>query len=143
MRAVRPSLVALACALSVSLSFSACDTPDPSAGDVDVLAPTDPRLAMAVADVDPMTGEVRSWATAPLDAEDDAWIGYPGNVQLDISHGLGRTPNAVLVYLAFTPDGRFPALAAGDLARIIEVDASHVVVANGTNGNYFARVVVF
>lgn len=141
MRGLRSCLVALA--LAGALSLPACDTPDPSGGDVDVLAPTDPRLAMAVADVDPMTGEVRSWATAPLDGEDDAWIAYPGNIQLDISHGLGRAPNGVLVYLAFTPDGRFPALAAGDLARIIEVDASHVVVANGTNGDYFARVVVF
>lgn len=140
MRALGPLLVALACALSL---LPACDAPDPSADDVDVIPPSDPRLAMAVADIDATSGEVRSWATAPLDAEGDEWIAFPGNIQLDISHGLGRTPNGVLVYLAFTPDGEFPALAAGDLARIIEVDETHVVVANGTNGNYFARVVLF
>ncbi len=68
---------------------------------------------------------------------------YDGHIQLDIEHELGRTPSGVLVYISFTPDGMIPALAAGDLAQIRAIDANHVVVWNNTNGQYFARVVVF
>jgi hypothetical protein len=125
--------------LAWGAAITACGKPPP--GNLDVLTPDDSRLAMAVSDRDPMTGAVRSWASAPWAGGE--WIRYPGRIQLDVSHGLGRVPNVVLVYLSFAPDGRNPALAAGDLARIVEADETHVVVWNDTNGSYFARIVVF
>jgi hypothetical protein len=51
-------------------------------------------------------------------------------------------PTSVFVYLSFVQTGTSPALAAGDLARVVDVDASTVTVWNDTNGSYFARVVV-
>ena len=125
----------------VFLAVTGCDDPEP--GEVDTIPIDDERLAMQVVDRDATTGEVRSWASAPLDAADDRWLAYPGRVRLQIEHGLGRAPNGVQVYLSFTEDGRLPALAAGDLARIEVANEEHVIVWNDTNGNYFARVVVF
>ncbi|AKF06864.1 hypothetical protein [Sandaracinus amylolyticus] len=124
-----------------TLVLAGCGLTPP--GEIVFIPLTDPLLAQQVVDVDATTGEVRSWASAPLDSEDDRWIPYPGRVRIQVDHDLGRAPNGVLVYLSFTEDGRTPALAAGDLARIEVSNEEHVVVWNDTNGNYFARVVVF
>jgi hypothetical protein len=70
------------------------------------------------------------------------WLPYPPRGQVQVEHSLGRVPTTVFVYLSFMPTGVSPALAAGDLARVVEVDASTVTVWNDTNGSYFARVVV-
>ncbi|UJR80550.1 hypothetical protein [Sandaracinus amylolyticus] len=132
------ALAVLALALA---PIAGCERTPP--GEIVVIPLGDDLLAHQVIDRDATTGEVRSWASAPLDAEDDTWIPYPGRIRIQVEHDLGRAPNGVLVYLSFTDDGRTPALAAGDLARIEVVNEDHVVIWNDTNGNYFARVVVF
>lgn len=69
------------------------------------------------------------------------WLDYPGRITLRLEHGLGREPSSVLVYLAFDAAGQGPALAAGDLSRVVSVDAQYITVRNDTEGDYFARVV--
>lgn len=115
------------------VGLGACGRPQP---DVLVIYPVDaPELAMA--STDPETG---SWQSAPWSGID--WIPYPPRGQIQVEHALGRVPTTVMIYLSFDPDGSTPALAAGDLARVVDVDASTVTVWNDTNGRYFARVVV-
>jgi hypothetical protein len=83
----------------------------------------------------------RSWATAPWFGH--PWLEYQGRALLNVDHDLGRMPQGVLVYISFTEDGKNPGLAAGDLAQIREVTSERVVIWNNTNGEYFARIVVF
>jgi hypothetical protein len=130
-----------AIALMVALAGCAKEAP----GDVERYAQGDPRIMPVVEGgsdggaPDGAVVRVESWATG---AWDGAWMPYPAHAQLDIDHGLGRVPQIVAVYLSFWPDGSTPAQAAGDLARLIEVDERHVVVWNDTNTLYYARVVL-
>jgi len=73
-------------------------------------------------------------------AWDQDWIEYPGNTTLNMEHGLGRTPRAVLVYVSFSPDGFGAGLAAGDAARVVAADDQHVAIQNATRENFFVRV---
>lgn len=98
---------------------------------------TAPELSMA--GVDPESG---SWQSAPWDPGTVGWIPYPPRAQIQLEHGLGRVPPLVVVYLSFERSGASPALAAGDLARVVDVDASTVTIWNDTNGSYFVRVVL-
>lgn len=86
------------------------------------------------AGLDP-TGE--GWQSVGWEGD---WHAYPGGVTLEVTHGLGRVPTAVLVYVAFDPDGRGAGLAAGDLARIVDVTETMVVVHNGTDADMFCRI---
>lgn len=99
-----------------------------------------PELAMS--GVDATTGV---WQSAPWGGEGSGvtWIAYPGRVQVQVEHGLGRVPTGVLVYLSFLENGDDPALAAGDLARVTQIDETHVTIWNDTNAGYYARIVVF
>lgn len=124
-----PSLVLLALA---SLAL-ACGRPPP--GTLIELDPSDPELAMA--SVDPVTG---AWESMPWTGME--WLPFGPRVQLRVTHGLGRVPRSVHVYLAFDELGSDPAAAAGDLARVIEVTDTTVTVWNDTNATYFARIVV-
>jgi len=118
-------------------ALGACGRPAP--GSVGVVTAASPELAMS--GIDPESG---TWQSAPW--ADGAgmvrWLPYPPRGQVQVEHSLGRVPTTVFVYLSFMPTGVSPALAAGDLARVVEVDASTVTVWNDTNGSYFARVVV-
>lgn len=139
---------ALSVGLALALGSGGCGKPP--AGGVDIVpsGPDDTRLAFA--SVSPMgaTGDdVSSWESVPW--RDEAhpevvrpWIPYPGHVQLQVHHEQGRIPRAVLVYLSFVENGQNPALAAGDLARVVDVNEEFVTVWNDTNGAYFARVVL-
>ncbi|MBX7192651.1 MAG: hypothetical protein K1X94_11365 [Sandaracinaceae bacterium] len=122
---------------SLLATLAACGKPTP--GEIVVFTASSPELAMA--SVDPETG---SWQSAPWGdtAGTVTWLPYPPRGQIQIEHGLGRVPSTVLVYLSFDEHGSSPALAAGDLARVLEVDATTVTLWNATNGSYFARVVV-
>ncbi len=118
----------------------ACEKP-PARGDIRILL-GDPRTAPVL---DPETPEpnesARSWATAPWAGH--PWLEYRGRAVLNLDHDLGRVPQGVLVYISFTQDGADPGLAAGDLAQFREITSERVVVWNNTNGDYFARIVVF
>jgi len=90
-------------------------------------------------------------ASAGLDAEGvwqsvgwtgDPWQRYPGRVTLVLHHDLGRIPAVMLTYLAFDESGRGAGLAAGDMARVVEVTASTVTVRNDTEADFFCRVVL-
>lgn len=137
--------LALAAGLSIFLAGSGCGRPPP--GMVTRYEAGSPELAMS--SFDPLTNV---WQSAPW--EGAAWIPYPGRATIQVSHTLGRVPRQVLVYLAFqeipfdagpgpgegdTP----PALAAGDLARVVDVTATTVTVWNDTNGAFFARIVLY
>jgi hypothetical protein len=113
----------------------ACGRPAP--GGVVIFTASSPELAMA--SIDPETG---SWESAPWSPADTGWIPYPPRGQVQLEHRLGREPRTVLVYLSFDRAGTSPALAAGDLARVIDVDESTITIWNDTNGSYFARVVL-
>lgn len=144
-RRADPSWTLPAAAALAAVIVTGCEKPPPG-GVVTISRSTDGGLLSESATVPPMPddgGVVESWESAPWMPQDVGWIPYPGHVQLDIEHGLGREPQGVLVYLSFTPDGRNPGLAAGDLAQLRAVDETHVVVWNNTNGDYYARVVVF
>jgi hypothetical protein len=132
----RSSLRLLAGSAGVGLlGLGACGRPQPNA--VVVFTVGSPELAMA--SIDPETG---SWQSAPWAGEGVTWLPYPPRGQVQVEHALGRVPTTIMVYLSFAADGSTPALAAGDLARVVDVDASTVTVWNDTNGSYFARVVV-
>jgi hypothetical protein len=122
-----PSLLFLLAALP------ACGRPAPGA--LRTYTADAPELAMA--SIDPASG---AWESMPWTGTD--WLPYGPRAQLQVTHGLGRLPRTVLVYLAFDELGSDPACAAGDLARVIEVTDTTVTVWNDTNGIYFARIVV-
>lgn len=113
---------------------------DPALGDLSPLL-ADSRLFV---DAD---GESRSWESGPWAAEDPtmatAWLPYQPRTLIHITHPLGREPVAVLVYLSFVQEGSSPALAEGDLARVVDATDTDVTVWNDTAGTYFARVVIF
>ncbi len=135
-----PLAFVLAATLSVSVAGTGCGRPPP--GMLFDFPADAPELAQA--SFDPVSGV---WESAPW--EGASWLPFPGQVQLRVAHGLGRVPRVVLVYLTFreVPLGGDveapPALAAGDLARVIEVTDTTITVWNDTNGNYFARVVAY
>lgn len=135
----RPSLAALLVVLAAAVSVLVCGcgkpgpgTPielngDPAMGDLST------ELAMSG-----LSGD--GWQSAPWTGA--PWIAYSPRAQIRITHPLGRTPRTVLVYLSFVEEGTTPALAAGDLARVLTVTSSEITIWNDTNGTYFARVVI-
>lgn len=94
-----------------------------------------------------MDGDLLSWESAPWASDDPtmatAWIPYQPRSLIHITHPLGREPVGVLVYLSFVQEGSSPALAAGDLARVVDATDTDVTVWNDTAGTYFVRVVIF
>ena len=81
-----------------------------------------------------------SWQSS--DWDNDPWLFYPGKATVAIEHGLGRVPTGTWLYIAFEEEGAGAALAAGDLARISSVTATHVEIKNDTNADYFCRLVL-
>lgn len=100
------------------------------------------HVVIGLADLPPSAGldpTGEGWQSVGWDGE---WHRYPGDVTLEIAHELGREPTAVLVYISFDPDGDGAGLAAGDLARIVEVTETTVTIRNGTDADMFCRVVL-
>jgi hypothetical protein len=135
-----PLLLALAATMSLCAAGTGCGRAPPGTL---FDFPTDaPELALA--SFDPLSGV---WESAPWTGA--SWLPFPGQVQVRVAHSLGRIPRVVMVYLTFreVPLGGDldapPALAAGDLARVIEVTDTTITVWNDTNGDYFARVVAY
>lgn len=70
----------------------------------------------------------------------DPWQRYPGEATLEFTHALGRVPVSVVVYVAFDESGRGAALAAGDLAHIVQVNETTVTIRNDTEADLFCRL---
>lgn len=83
------------------------------------------------------------WESVPWAGQSAPWLEFGPRATVELEHGLDHEPRAVLVYLAFDPEGTDPALAAGDLARVVEASGTTVAVKNDTNATYFIRVVAF
>ncbi len=125
--------LAALCVVLVS-SLAACALPT---GDRDVYTAGSPELAHASVSAEGV------WESVPWHGQNAPWLEVGPRVTAELEHTLGREPRAVLVYLAFDPEGTDPALAAGDLARVVEVTENTVAVKNDTNATYFIRVVAF
>ncbi|MEM7447102.1 MAG: hypothetical protein AAF355_02565 [Myxococcota bacterium] len=95
----------------------------------------------------PSAGE-DEWGIWQSNTEGAPWFRYRGGARLRIEHALGRVPRIVLLYVSFSEEGIDPdtgataGLAAGDMARILEVSDQTVTVHNDTNANMFARMVL-
>lgn len=124
----------LACSLSFVAVAAMAGCGRPPADPLVIYPSTAPELASAAVDA---TGQ---WSSCPWTGV--SWLRYPPRGQIQVEHALGRIPARVNVYLAFDAAGTAPALAAGDLARVVDVDESTVTIWNDTNGAYFARVVI-
>ncbi len=99
----------------------------------------EPRV-LRLADLPPSAGlSGSSWQSVGWSG--DPWHPYDANRVLVVQHDLGRTPQSVLVYLSFVDSGDGAALAAGDLAQVVEVGEAEVHVQNRTAQDYFCRVV--
>lgn len=119
--------------LLLALFASACGLP---AGELVVYAEGDPELAAA-------TVEDGVWESAPWSEPGVEWLPYPPRATIQVEHTLGEEPRSVLVYLSFDPQGAQPAMAAGDLARIVAIDGESISVRNETSAGFFARIVAF
>lgn len=82
------------------------------------------------------------WESTPASNPDMIWLPFPGQVTLEVEHGLGRLPRAWLVYISFSEDGSDSVIASGDLARLVSLDETTVSIRNGTNAQLFARIVL-
>ena len=82
------------------------------------------------------------WQSAPWSGGCD-WVRLDAREGIEVPHDLGRPPASVLVYLSFVPSGAEAVLAAGDMARIVEVTATSVTVANATEQPMYARLVLW
>lgn len=119
-------------ALTALAWLPACGLPT---GDLIVYTADDPELAQA------SVSDEGVWESVPWSAPEAPWLDYPPRATLQLEHTLGHTPRFVLVYLSFDAIGSEPALAAGDLARIVSVDDTTVSVRNETSAAFFVRVV--
>jgi hypothetical protein len=73
----------------------------------------------------------------------DPWLTLPPETQVTYSHALGREPEAVQVYISFTPVPDIAAAGVGDVARIVEVTPDSVTIWNHSQQAWFVRLVLF
>ncbi|MBL8602895.1 MAG: hypothetical protein JNK72_13305 [Myxococcales bacterium] len=134
MALTRP-LAALACVAACALGAGCASSPDADAcsGIVDI--------GCDGGFVDDASG---AWVSGP-------WAGphpaYPGLTTVRVCHGLGRAPNSVEVYAAFSPTGNL-AQQIGNVATVLPacgaepgVTARHVLLRNGQAQDFYARFV--
>ena len=86
-------------------------------------------------------GQVWESAGFPPDNRCD-WLDFPGFTTVLIPHDLPTVPRSIEVYLSFDPEGSISAPAAGDLARIVSVDAEAIELRNRTDQFFYAKVVL-
>lgn len=112
--------------------------------DASAMDPIEVSLDMLpCASATPAAGEPWESAPWPPSAVDACtWFPFDGDTSYRFEHGLGRTPRSVLVYVSFDADGRRSNIAPGDATRIISVDADVVELRNGTNQDFYAKVVL-
>lgn len=144
----QPAFRTFACAAALALALIGCDRGED---------PTD--VTLAAQDLPPSAGLVcggespgdGSFADGGVPGEclwqssdwsGDPWLSYPARATVTLPHTLGRLPAVVTVYISFEPSGEGSALAAGDLARIVEVTNATLTITNDTNTDYYFRVVL-
>jgi hypothetical protein len=145
---VRPSLVPAALLLLLGLGTALGGCSRKGTRQVTVLDPTD----MPCSGIDPDTG---IWSSAPWPISEDIgamgdagtsgiceWLPFAGRQELIVPHTLGYVPSEVLVYIAFTPSGVGGTLASGDPGRVRAVDDAFVTIDNGTNQDFYVRLVL-
>ncbi len=82
------------------------------------------------------------WESAPWEGG-CPWFSFPEASVVEVPHGLGRPPAAVLVYLSFVPEGSQAVLASGDMARVESVTSDTVTLSNATEQPMYARIVLW
>lgn len=70
------------------------------------------------------------------------WFDFQGTTTYRFAHALGAVPTVVLGYIAFEPDGASSTIAHGDSFLVTEVTAADVTIRNGTNQNFYLRLVL-
>jgi hypothetical protein len=100
-------------------------------------------LESTCAETQRVGGEIAAWESAgwPPDPRCD-WLPFDGRTTVDLSHGLGRPPRSVEVYISFDPDGHMSTPASGDVTRIVGADAESVQLRNAQNEDFFLKVVL-
>ncbi len=119
---------------ALALTLTACGLPT---GDDFFYSSDAPELANASVSPEGV------WESAPWPGPGVTWLPFPGRATVEVEHGLGRVPRVVLAYISFVEDGGQSALAAGDLSRVITIDASTIAVRNDTNAQFFVRFVAY
>ena len=84
------------------------------------------------------------WASHPLPPADApcTWLAFDGASTYIIEHGLGAAPTLVVGYIAFEESGVGATIASGDAFSIRDADATTVTVRNGTQQDFFLRLVL-
>ena len=91
----------------------------------------------------PAVGE--PWESAPWPPGSTGaceWFAFDGRRSYRVTHPLGRIPRTIIVYLSFDSDGRSSTIAPGDPTRIVSADENVVEIRNGTDQDFFAKVVL-
>ncbi len=70
------------------------------------------------------------------------WFDFQSQTSYQFAHALGGVPTVVLGYIAFEPDGASSTIAHGDTFLVTEVTATDVTIRNGTNQNFYLRLVL-
>lgn len=86
-----------------------------------------------------------SWESAewpPFESAECRWMEFDGRRTYRIAHPLGRRPQGIQLFLSFNEDGRDAAPSAGDPTRIIAVNDDTLVLRNGSNQDFFLKVVL-
>ncbi len=109
-----------------------CDSPR------DLAEPV-PSVALPCASMVGDSWESVGWPPAPSTCD---WFDYRRSTTFEFSHPLGAAPTIVIGYIAFEPDGSFSTVASGDTFLIEEVTADSITVRNGTDQNFYLRLVL-
>jgi hypothetical protein len=122
-------------AVALAFAFAACSLPT---GDTVTYTADSPELAAASVSPEGV------WESVPWAPTAEApWLEFGPRLTVELEHTLGYAPRVVLIYIAFDPQATDPALAAGELGRVVDVNETFLAVRNDTNATFFVRVVAF
>ena len=84
------------------------------------------------------------WESAPLPPATGTciWLSFEGTTTYEIEHGLGTIPRVVLGYLAFEESGVSSTIGAGDSFLIRDGDEQMITLRNGSQQDFYLRLVL-
>ena len=84
------------------------------------------------------------WESAPLPPATPVcnWLKFDDSSTYQIFHDLGRTPRVVLGYIAFEESGSGASLGSGDTFLLRDSDDRSITVRNGTQQDFYLRLVL-